>query len=84
MIKKGTPIMLPAGVPFLRIPNTGVPGDFEPNRATRRVICDHYDHVELWFKSGCARIEDLLKAGVVSRDEKGELYILPQKKKEKK
>ena len=81
MIKPGTRIKIPAGVPFLKYKRSSTMLDeWKPLRTPRHFIFRYISGAEICFAGGYAKTADLIAAGVL-REENGELFVVGQKKK---
>ncbi len=73
-IEPGTKIKIPAGIQFFTISSGGRLKDYSPTKQEKTVVFKYVTGPEMCFKSGYARIKDLIAAGII-REKNGELFV---------
>lgn len=83
MIDQGTKIRIPAGIPFFTIGKRGMIRDYTPLKSVKTVTYIDHNDIEIAVNSGYIVIDDLVNAGVIRRDGKGELFVIENPAKQK-
>lgn len=77
MIEPGTKIKIPAGIQFFSVSSGGRLEDYRPTKQEKTVVFKYVTGPEICFKSGYAKVSDLIAAGIIGESD-GELFVVEE------